>query len=66
MFGCMGIVPQKYECKDCGWSSQINIKVTNRPLTVRDVEVDRRSPLMQKKNSLLIRGIARGTSMTKP
>jgi hypothetical protein len=39
MFGCMGIVPQKYECKDCGWSSQVNVKVTNRPLTVRDVEL---------------------------
>jgi hypothetical protein len=39
MFGCMGIVPQKYECKDCGWSSQINVKATNRPLSVRDVEL---------------------------
>jgi ssDNA-binding Zn-finger/Zn-ribbon topoisomerase 1 len=39
MFGCMGIVPQKYECKDCGWRSQVNVKVTNRPLTVRDVEL---------------------------
>jgi hypothetical protein len=39
MFGCMGVVPPKYECKECGWSSQINVKVTNRPLTVRDVEL---------------------------
>jgi hypothetical protein len=39
MFGCMGIVPPKYECKDCGWNSQMNVKATNRPLTVRDVEL---------------------------
>jgi hypothetical protein len=39
MFGCMGIVPPKYECEDCGWRSQVNVKVTNRPLTVRDVEL---------------------------
>jgi hypothetical protein len=39
MFGCMSIVPPKYECKDCGWSSQVKVKATNRPLTVRDVEL---------------------------
>jgi ssDNA-binding Zn-finger/Zn-ribbon topoisomerase 1 len=39
MFGCMGIVSPRYVCKDCGWSTQINVKVTNRPLTVRDAEL---------------------------
>lgn len=39
MFGSIGIVPPKYECKDCGWRSQVNVKVTNRPLSVRDVEL---------------------------
>jgi len=39
MFGHMGIVPPKYECRDCGWNSPTVVKVTNRPLTVRDVEL---------------------------
>jgi len=39
MFGHMGIVPPKYECCDCGWNGQTVVKVTNRPLTVRDVEL---------------------------
>lgn len=39
MFGNMGITPHKYECSDCGWSSSLAVKVTNRPLTVRDVEL---------------------------
>jgi hypothetical protein len=35
----MGIVTPKYECSDCGWSGRTVVKVTNRPLTVRDVEL---------------------------
>ncbi len=35
----MGITPPRYECLDCGWSDQIVVKVTNRPLRVRDVEL---------------------------
>ena len=39
MFGNMGLIPPKYECKDCGWNSTLVVKVTNRPLKVRDVEL---------------------------
>jgi ribosomal protein L37AE/L43A len=39
VFGHMALVPPKYECKDCGWTGKIEVKVTNRPLTVRDVEI---------------------------
>ncbi len=39
LFGHMGIVPPKYECSCCGWSGRTVVKVTNRPLTVRDVEL---------------------------
>jgi len=35
----MGITPPRYECLDCGWSDQIVVKVTNRPLSVRIVEL---------------------------
>jgi hypothetical protein len=39
MFGNMGLIPPKYECEDCGWNSTLVVKVTNRPLKVRDVEL---------------------------
>ena len=35
----MGLIPPKYKCSDCGWSDRVLVKVTNRPLTVRDVEI---------------------------
>jgi ribosomal protein L37AE/L43A len=35
----MGLIPPKYECSDCGWSDRVLVKVTNRPLTVKDVEI---------------------------
>lgn len=35
----MGLIPPKYECSDCGWRGRILVKVTNRLLTVRDVEI---------------------------
>ena len=39
LWGNMGITPPKYECSECGWVGQIFVKVTNRPLTVKDVEL---------------------------
>ncbi len=39
MFGHMGLTPPKYECKECGWSTQLVIKATNKPLTVKEVEL---------------------------
>ncbi len=35
----MGLIPPKYECSDCRWSDRVLVKVTNRLLTVRDVEI---------------------------
>ena len=35
----MSLMHPKYECSDCGWSDRVFVKVTNRPLTVRDVEI---------------------------
>ncbi len=39
LFGHMGVVPPKYECSDCGWTGCTVVKVTNRPLTVKDMEL---------------------------
>jgi transposase-like protein len=38
LFGHMGITPPKYECKECGWSTQLVLKATNKPTTVKEVE----------------------------
>ncbi len=39
LWGNMGLVPPKHECSNCGWRGRLFIKNTNRPLTVRDVEL---------------------------
>ncbi len=41
MWGHMGMAPPSYECPDCGWQERIVLKATNRPLTVREVELIR-------------------------
>ncbi len=41
MWGHLGMVPPSYECPDCGWQERIVIKATNKPLTVREVELIR-------------------------
>jgi len=39
LWGHMGILPPKFECKECGWRARLVLKATNRPLSVRDVEI---------------------------
>ena len=29
----------KYECLSCGWQEKLVLKATNKPLTVREVEL---------------------------
>jgi hypothetical protein len=41
MWGHIGFVPPSYECPDCGWQERLVLKATNRPLSVRDVELIR-------------------------
>jgi RNase P subunit RPR2 len=41
MWAHIGITPPSYECPDCGWQERIVLKATNKPLTVRDVELIR-------------------------
>ncbi len=39
MSGHIGMTPVKFECLDCGWRERLVLKVTNRPLDVKDVAV---------------------------
>jgi hypothetical protein len=41
MWGHLGITPPSYECPDCGWQERLVLKATNKPLSVRDVEIIR-------------------------
>jgi transposase-like protein len=41
MWGHIGLLPPSYECPDCGWQERLVLKATNKPLTVRDVELIR-------------------------
>ena len=35
----LGWAPPKYECPDCGWNARLVLKATNKPMTVREVEL---------------------------
>lgn len=39
MIGHMGILPEKYECRDCGWRERLVIKATNRKLGVKEIAI---------------------------
>ena len=39
LWGNMGILPAKFECKECGWRARLILKATNKRLSVRDVEM---------------------------
>ena len=41
MWAHIGILPPSYECRDCGWQERIVLKATNKPLTVKEVELIR-------------------------
>jgi hypothetical protein len=41
MWAHIGMVQPSYECPDCGWQERVVLKATNKPLTVRDVELIR-------------------------
>jgi hypothetical protein len=38
LWGCMGILPPKFECEECGgWRGRLVLNVSNRSLSIRDV-----------------------------
>ncbi len=41
MWGHLGMLPPSYECPDCGWQERLVLRATNKPLTVREVELIR-------------------------
>ncbi|MGD0646067.1 MAG: hypothetical protein ABSA75_14270 [Candidatus Bathyarchaeia archaeon] len=41
MWGHIGMLPPSYECPDCSWQERVVLKATNKPLSVRDVELIR-------------------------
>jgi len=41
MWAHIGTLPPSYECPDCGWQERLVLKATNKPLSVRDVELIR-------------------------
>ena len=41
MWGHLGMLPESYECPDCGWQERLVLKATNRKMSVRDVELIR-------------------------
>ena len=39
MSGHIGMLPVKYECRDCGWRERLVVKATNRKLGVKEVAI---------------------------
>jgi transposase-like protein len=49
MWGHLGMLPPSYECPDCGWQERLVLKATNKPLTVREVELIREAMEIEEK-----------------
>jgi len=41
MWGHLAMLPEIYECIDCGWQTRLVLKATNRQMRVRDIELIR-------------------------
>ena len=39
MSGHIGMLPVKFECRDCGWRERLVVKATNRKLGVKEVAI---------------------------
>ena len=39
MSGHIGVLPVKFECRDCGWRERLVIKATNRKLGLKEVSI---------------------------
>ncbi|MFA5365856.1 MAG: hypothetical protein WC325_11805 [Candidatus Bathyarchaeia archaeon] len=39
MWAHIGLLPPSYECPDCGWQERLVLKATNKPLSVKEVEL---------------------------
>jgi len=39
LWGHMGILPRKFECKECGCRARLVLKATNRPTSIKDVAI---------------------------
>ncbi len=51
MWGHMGLAPPSYECPECGWQERMVLKATNKPLTVREVELIREAMEIEDKET---------------
>ena len=39
MYGHIGLLPVKYECRDCGWRERLVVKATNKKLGLKEVAI---------------------------
>ena len=39
MSGHMGMLPEKFECLDCGWRGRLVVKATNKKLSIKEVAI---------------------------
>ena len=39
MSGHIGVLPVKFECRDCGWRGRLVVKATNRKLGLKEVAI---------------------------
>ena len=35
----MGMLPEKFECRDCGWRERLVVKATNRKLCIKEAAI---------------------------
>lgn len=50
LWGHMGILPPKFECKECGWRARLVLKATNRKTSVKDAEIMAEASSLEDRN----------------
>ena len=50
MWGHLGLLPPSYECPECDLQERLVLKATNKPLTVREVELIREAMEIDEKS----------------
>ncbi len=51
MWGHLAMLPESYECPDCGWQERLVLKATNRKMSVRDIELIREAMEVEDEES---------------
>jgi hypothetical protein len=63
IMGHVGLTPPKFECLACGWREKLVLKVTNKPITVKDVVIMAEAKEAENDRIKQMRNLKNGTNL---